>query len=115
MRLVSVTACAFAALVAWALAAGPTSPPTITPAHDGAAHPAPTPDLRVQAWHGNALCYSGYRLGQTPKREVFPTPAEVLADLRIVERNWKLIRVYGSDRHSEDVLEVIRREQLPVP
>lgn len=73
---------------------------------------APSPDLRVQACHGNALCYSGYRLGQTPKTATYPSQAQVLEDLRIIERNWKLIRVYGSDRHSEDALEVIRREKV---
>ena len=80
----------------------------------GADDEAPSPDLRVQAWHGNALCYSGYRLGQSPQTDTYPGQAQVLEDLRIVERNWKLIRVYGSDRHSEDVLEVIRREKLPI-
>ncbi len=108
----AVAALAFGALLTWGFALA--DPPAITPAHDAAAHPAPSPDLRVQAWHGNALCYSGYRLGQTPKTETFPTQAQVLEDLRIVERHWKLVRIYGSDRHSEDVLEVIRREKLPV-
>ena len=73
---------------------------------------APALDLRVQKWHGPAICYSGYRAGQTPKTETFPSQAQVLEDLRILERHWRLIRVYGSDRHSEDVLEVIRRERL---
>ncbi len=79
-----------------------------------AAAPSPAPDLRVQAWHGDALCYSGYRAGQTPKTELFPTPTQVLEDLRIIGRNWKLIRIYGADRHSEDVLATIRREKLPI-
>jgi len=100
----AVAAFFFTALLAWAFAR----------ADDAPAFPAPSPDLRVQAWHGNALCYSGYRLGQTPKTQTVPSQAQVLEDLRIVERNWKLIRVYGSDRHSEDVLEVIRREKLPI-
>jgi exo-beta-1,3-glucanase (GH17 family) len=73
---------------------------------------APAIDLRVQKWHGPAICYSGYRTGQTPKTETFPSQAQVLEDLKILERHWRLIRVYGSDRHSEDVLEVIRRERL---
>jgi len=100
----TLSALAFATvlpLFAWALA--PADPA-----------PAPSPDLRVQAWHGNALCYSGYRLGQSPQTQTFPSQAQVLEDLRIVERHWRLVRVYGSDRHSEDVLEVIRREKLKV-
>jgi len=71
-------------------------------------------DLTQQKWHGPALCYSGYRAGQTPKREIYPSQAQVLEDLRIMARHWGLIRLYGGDRHSEDVLEVIRREKLPI-
>ncbi len=73
---------------------------------------ASTPDLSVQAWHGPAICYSGYRAGQHPDRNRFPSRAQVLEDLRIVERSWSLIRLYGSDRHSEDVLWTIRRHKL---
>ena len=65
-------------------------------------------DLTRQQWNGNAICYSGYRLGQHPDKGLFPSPAQVLEDLRILERNWRVIRVYGSDQHSRDVLEVIR-------
>ncbi len=99
-RPTTVSALAFAALLSSAgdAAAGKPGPQ------------APAPDLRVQAWHGNALCYSGYRAGQSPKTETFPSQAQVLEDLRILERKWKLVRLYGSDRHSDDVLEVIRRE-----
>lgn len=69
-------------------------------------------DLTGQKWHGNAICYSGYRAGQSPQTGVYPTQDQILEDLKIVARNWKLIRVYGSDRHSQDVLEVIRREKI---
>ena len=31
-----------------------------------AADQAPTPDLTVQKWYGNAIDYSGYRTGQSP-------------------------------------------------
>jgi exo-beta-1,3-glucanase (GH17 family) len=69
-------------------------------------------DLTVQKWQGNAIDYSGYRAGQNPQLDRYPTQAQILEDLRILERNWKLIRLYGSDRHSQDVLEVIRREKV---
>ena len=69
-------------------------------------------DLTVQQWQGNAICYSGYRAGQSPQLNRYPTQAQILEDLKILERNWKLIRLYGSDQHSEDVLQVIRREKL---
>jgi exo-beta-1,3-glucanase (GH17 family) len=69
-------------------------------------------DLTVQKWHGNGVCYSGYRAGQNPQLNRFPAQAQILEDLKILERNWKLIRLYGGDRHSQDVLEVIRREKI---
>jgi len=76
------------------------------------AGPAATIDLTVQKWQGNAISYSGYRAGQHPQQNRFPTLAQVLEDLRILERNWKLIRLYGTDQHSQDVLEVIRRGRI---
>jgi len=75
---------------------------------------APAADLAVQKWQGNGICYSGYRAGQSPQLNRFPTQAQILEDLTILERNWPLIRLYGGDQHSEDVLAVIRREKLPI-
>jgi exo-beta-1,3-glucanase (GH17 family) len=69
-------------------------------------------DLREQKWQGNGIDYSGYRSGQNPQLNRFPTEAQVLEDLKILERNWKLVRLYGSDQHSRDVLEVIRQNKL---
>jgi exo-beta-1,3-glucanase (GH17 family) len=71
-------------------------------------------DLTVQKWHGNAVCYSGYRAGQNPQLNRYPSQAQILEDLRILQKNWKLIRLYGSDQHSQDVLEVIRRKKIPL-
>jgi exo-beta-1,3-glucanase (GH17 family) len=34
--------------------------------------------------------------------------------MRILAKHWVLIRTYDSGRHSEDVLEVIRREKIPI-
>jgi exo-beta-1,3-glucanase (GH17 family) len=61
---------------------------------------------------GRAICYSGYRDGQSPDGGARPSQDQVAEDLRILERNWRLIRVYAADRHGEDVLEVIRREKI---
>jgi len=75
---------------------------------------APAADLTVQKWQGNGICYSGYRAGQNPQLNRFPTQAQILEDMKILKRNWPLIRLYGGDQHSQDVLEVIRREKLPL-
>jgi len=77
----------------------------------GAAEPV---DLTRQQWNGNAICYSGYRAGQDPDKQAFPSASQVLEDLRILSRHWRLIRLYGSDRHSKDVLETIRKHKLPI-
>jgi len=75
----------------------------------GASEPV---DLARQQWQGNAICYSGYREGQDPDKQVFPRSDQVLEDLRILERNWRVIRLYGSDQHAKDVLETIRNHRL---
>jgi hypothetical protein len=43
-------------------------------------------DLTRQQWNGNAICYSGYGLGQHPDREIVPSQAQVPEDLRILEQ-----------------------------
>jgi exo-beta-1,3-glucanase (GH17 family) len=68
----------------------------------------PAPDLARQGWHGNAICYSGYRVGQDPDKQLFPSVGQVKEDMGLLDRNWSLIRLYGSDQHSRDVLEAIR-------
>ncbi len=81
---------------------------------EGAHVPKTSPDLTVQKWYGNAIDYSGYREGQTPKLKKFPTQAQILEDLKILKRNWKLILLYGGDQHSRDVLEVIQKNKLGI-
>jgi len=71
-------------------------------------------DLTKQQWNGRAISYSGYREGQNPQKHIYPSQDEILEDLKILEKNWGLIRIYGADQHSEDVLQVIRREKIHV-
>ena len=64
-----------------------------------------------------AVCYSGFRLGQHPDRgdgAVNPSDAEVLEDLRILNRdgNFRLIRLYDARSNSEDVLRLIKEHKL---
>jgi len=63
-------------------------------------------------WRGPAIAYSGYREGQSPDSGVHPSQEQIAEDLRILAKNWRLIRVYSAGRHGEDVLEVIRREAI---
>lgn len=63
--------------------------------------------------HGNAICYSGYRHGQSPADGVYPSYREIREDLLILSRNWTFLRLYDCGPHAVTVLDVIRREQLP--
>ena len=73
--------------------------------------PAAVIDLTDAVWDGHAVSYSGFRTGQRPGG-ARPSDAEVLEDLRILERNWNLIRVYDADGHAESVLRVIAAHGL---
>lgn len=61
---------------------------------------------------GNAICYSGYREGQSPVARIYPSRDEIREDLLILARNWRYLRLYDSGPHAELVLDVIRAEGL---
>lgn len=61
---------------------------------------------------GNAICYSGYREGQSPVDQTFPSYEQVAQDLKILDENWQYLRIYDCSRHADLVLEVIRKENL---
>jgi len=60
-----------------------------------------------------AICYSGYRDGQSPDGGNFPSYDQVKQDLLILKDDWKSLRLYGSDQHSKTILDVIDNENLP--
>ena len=62
--------------------------------------------------HGNAICYSGYREGQSPHSRTFPSYEEIREDLQILAKNWQYLRLYDCSPHAETVLKVIRDEGL---
>lgn len=60
-----------------------------------------------------AIAYSGYRTGQSPELQKFPSQAEIAEDLRLLVRGgWGFIRLFDAGPHAEGVLEVIEREGL---
>lgn len=61
---------------------------------------------------GPAICYSGYREGQSPVTETFPTYEQVRGDLLLLQPFWRYLRVYDASRHADLVLDVIRNEGL---
>ena len=59
-----------------------------------------------------AICYSGYRDGQNPGTETYPSYEQVKEDLLMLQGRWKYLRLYDCTEHAEIVLEVIRKEKL---
>jgi exo-beta-1,3-glucanase (GH17 family) len=66
------------------------------------------------AWLGRAICYSGYRDGQSPSAARYPAPAELREDLRLLARHFGVLRLYDCGPHALRVLEVLREERLPL-
>jgi len=66
----------------------------------------------VAQGHGNAICYSGYRDGQSPRTGVFPSYSQIREDLLILRENWSFIRLYDCSKHAETTLRVIRDHNL---
>ncbi|NNE26022.1 MAG: glycosyl hydrolase [Saprospiraceae bacterium] len=59
----------------------------------------------------NAICYSGFRNGQHPGG-AHPSYEQIKEDLLILQHNWRYLRVYDCDLHTQRVLEVIKAEKL---
>jgi exo-beta-1,3-glucanase (GH17 family) len=62
--------------------------------------------------YGKAICYSGYREGQSPISRVFPSYDEVLEDLKLLEPHFDYIRMYDPYEHAQTVLKVIRENNI---
>jgi exo-beta-1,3-glucanase (GH17 family) len=63
---------------------------------------------------GNAICYSGYRAGQSPDLRIYPSAEQIREDLHLLARHWQLLRLYDCSPHAERVLQVIREDRLPL-
>ena len=61
---------------------------------------------------GNAICYSGYRNGQSPDTQIYPSVDEIREDLLFLKQNWRTLRLYDCSLHAERVLQVIRSEGM---
>ncbi len=62
-----------------------------------------------------AVCYSGYREGQSPLTGVCPAYSEVEEDLRILAADgFKYIRMYEPNAHARTALRVIKDNSLPL-
>ena len=61
---------------------------------------------------GRAICYSGYRDGQSPDSQTYPSYEEIKEDLLLLSYHWKYLRLYDCSKHAELVLDVIQKEEL---
>lgn len=62
-----------------------------------------------------SICYSGYRMNQSPITKVYPSKAEILEDLQIlIKEGYEQIRMYDPGMHARLTLEVIKEHNLPL-
>lgn len=61
---------------------------------------------------GPAICYSGYREGQSPDSRVYPSLNQIREDLHLLAPHWQLLRLYDCSPHAERVLQVIAQDHL---
>jgi exo-beta-1,3-glucanase (GH17 family) len=64
-------------------------------------------------WIGNGISYGAYRDGEGPGKGL-TSKENILEDLQIIVKRWNLIRLYGSDQQSQNILEVIQDNKLPI-
>jgi len=66
----------------------------------------------INSTPGKAICYSGFRQGQSPDSGIYPSYEQVKEDLLILHKHWKYLRLYDCDEQTDLVLQVIRQEKL---
>ncbi len=64
-------------------------------------------------WIGNGISYGAYRDGEGPGTAL-TSKDDILEDLEILAPRWNLIRLYGADQQSLNILEVIEENELPI-
>ena len=65
-------------------------------------------------WIGNGISYSAYRDGENPDMKGTTSKQDILEDLKLISKKWNLIRLYGADQQHQNILEVIRDNNLPI-
>jgi len=62
--------------------------------------------------YGKAICYSGYRDGQSPVERKYPIDKEILEDLYILEKDFDYIRMYDASDYTLRTLQLIRKHNI---
>ncbi len=61
-----------------------------------------------------AVCYSGYRAGQSPVTGIVPAREQILEDLLLLRKaGFEYLRMYEPNEHARKTLELIREHNLP--
>lgn len=61
--------------------------------------------------YGKAICYSGYREGQSPVTKSYPSHDEIKEDLLLLTE-YRYLRLYDASEHARRVVEVIKQENF---
>jgi exo-beta-1,3-glucanase (GH17 family) len=64
--------------------------------------------------YGRAICYSGYRKGQSPVNQNHPSYDQIKEDLLILEKDYDYIRMYDISEYTRLTLEVIKNEDITI-
>ena len=65
----------------------------------------------VIPFYDNAVCYGPFRDGQSPEGKS-PTIDQLTEDLNIISKHWSIMRMYGSRGITEDVINIIEKNNL---
>lgn len=65
-------------------------------------------------WIGAGIAYGPQRDRHTPTSLEQPTLKELYEDLLLISQNWHFIRVYRASQTTENILHLIRQQQLPI-
>lgn len=97
-------------------AGGAAQPAEAVAATAGAGSPAitkrPFEPMLDGEWIGNGISYGAFRDGEAPGDVT--SKENILEDLQILAPRWNLIRLYGADAQSLQILEVIEENDLPI-
>jgi exo-beta-1,3-glucanase (GH17 family) len=62
--------------------------------------------------YGKAICYSGYRDGQSPIHNRYPNDEQIIEDLKILEKHFDYIRMYDASPYTKRTLELIKAHRI---
>lgn len=78
-----------------------------TPTYD--AGPAGSRAIPPSVLARKAIAYSGYRAGQSPDTQTYPTDAQIQSDLELlVQGGWTFLRLYDCSPFAQSVMRIIR-------